>query len=206
MIKSSFYFDKDHANQYIGACVIRFKGDPVFVNKVMNGDKELILDISKVFEMDSPDKAQRVGISHAELDTSPFLCGFMNVTMRKGPNMVARFSRMPARRWKVGTTHHNSQFFPLNELTYIRDWTSYIYSKDFVVFVKGEYPSVEDAIRECTVDGAQRAISRHFGLCRTGKVYHQHIAPPVGKFTPKGEIILDGQYRFLQEQLNEVVK
>lgn len=186
------FWNRADANTRLGATVVLFKGEPVYVHEVRGDGPD---DYYAVCVPISGEKKEFSAVLNTDFDLTPVPLGYCNHLAN-----AVYLSRIPKRQWKQGL--HGGV---LNATLKGKPMPRFdVTSKALVSTIKGIYPNVTKAWGLCDEDKMEEcAFSRNFSINKKRMIFYKGTAP-VGYFE-KGikTFRLDDEFFFLKEALQE---
>lgn len=170
-------------SQRLSGSVVRYKGEPVYINEAMGLKYVLITHL----ETD-----ENENVLYTTLDLTPVPLGNVFVD-----GNVAYVQRKPARKWKQGLSNDNMNVKSFQPVRVLRN-----ISKPVIKAIKGEYPSVEGAFQKVR-NGEYMGcpFSREWAvIMHDGDLSIVHRGEIVGYVTDKTIRLLPEKH-YLQESL-----
>ena len=197
MDAKNFFYDKQHAQNYLTGGVLLHKQEPVYIQAV-EGDKFPWTVYLQRLKNGSEYRA-----SITELDLKAPLLGMANITNESiGLIFPVYYSRLPIRQWKIGHSRNNTHLKMLlrTEQTAMEIAQPYMSfpGKALYSSIVGKYPSLEDALRKFSdYNAIGVAFDRHWAVDRQKRLYYKSIGR-VG-YIKKTSPIFVGNYKYLEK-------
>lgn len=208
-----FFFNIDHASQYLNGCLVRYGGDAVRIVEVRrNQDHRGVVDVCIQYtnrDKHGIDKRKpaprRIRIDDPLLNLTPVPLGLVNVRTKEKNPRVLYACRMPARQWKVGLTPRNIGIWPVIAGGYTVPRDMLFQSSYLARTVEGDFPSYDECLeigKDATKRANVMAFSRRFAIGSGRKVYYKALGESVGMARPAGVELFD-HYAYLIEVLEK---
>lgn len=212
MLDKNFFYDREHARQYLTGCTITYKNEPVSINAVEGSRQKGIFLILLPFAPNKKGDGIGVPLDDKDLDFTPIKLGFVNWPRESKPHgkffTVVRTARQAARRWKVGLYEGN---FLVRGLDVSRPTDigprHLLSSVELRNTITGQMPKLDEVLKslKIMVPTASMAFDRNFAIDAHNKLWHIHVDSSVGDV--KGDKLeLAPKYKFLSEQLAEAIR
>ena len=187
MDAKNFFYDSQHAHQYLTSSVLLHKGEPIQITEVQDGKFPWVVR----FQLINNTKSGKCFITDLDLK-SPAL-GMANIEGRDS-NIVfpVYYSRVPIRQWKIGLSRNNTSMKQLLKSPAV---SREMQMPDFAfpgrgIFsaIRGEYPTLDQALRQFNNFSALGvAFDRHWAVDRNKKLYYKSLGRvgSIGTTSPK---------------------
>lgn len=188
------FFDLQHAKSYLQGGIIRYRGNPVYVQNVASGrtPADFLITYHELKDVREGNYPKLGNFPDKAFDLNPVPLGMLNL----GEGSVGYVSRMPIRQWKVGMTATNTKLIRVFTGDLIMDLRRQMFSLNMRDAILGNYPSLNTVLH----GGRGAAFSRRFAV-KANKLYYRtrgRVGRIVNKL-PK----LDDNFFFLREVLME---
>lgn len=205
-----FFYDMQHASQYLRGSVIRVAGDPVMVNDMVPRGREdrspdIVMDYTKL----GTRNRARISLADQTINYKPVPLGFANYNCRhSGLKYSVYCSRIPARVWKVGLCRNNFYTKDVlcdNQGAYGTDRYYLLVSKELGNTISSVFPKFNECLDLMGEDPdayLSIAFSRRFSILPNGRLRYKDMEYDVGKWDEKGPVLFD-DFKYLENVLKE---
>lgn len=172
--------DWEYANTRLQGTIVRLGEEPVFVHEVVRGG---VANLAKLKDIYNDFK-----VDMNELNLVPVPLGMCNFN-----DQVSYLSRVPLRRdWRQGLRREN---FISNNVPH-----SAVPPDVLGAVIEGVYPTLQEALEKAS-KGISTAFHRHWAVTRDNILVYKRDNVGV---VHKGMLLLDREYQYLAEALEEV--
>ena len=189
------FFDLQHAKSYLQGSIIRYRGNPVYVQHIASGANRgsYLITYHELNDVRDGINPKLGNFPDDAFNLNPVPLGMLNV----GSGSVAYVERMPVRQWKIGLTSGNSTSHDVFTGDRMVDHRRDIYSVHMRDTILGKYPKLRTLLLQRT---PQAAFSRRFAI-RKKKIFYRTRG--VVGYIRNGQPELDDKFFFLKEVLME---
>lgn len=205
-MKHRSFFDINQAIMYLNDSVVRFDKKPVYIHRIegVGPDKtrvtaSYVSNISERIVIDLFDE---------KADLNPVPLGMINIPLSHGKSIVVSGFRIPCRRYKIGLSRYNFRFnfYPNDDIEYIPEISSVLFSQALENTVVNNYPSFKDALSWTDKKpGVMIAFSRRFAVTHNKFVLYKHFQTPIGIVKDEQVQPFD-QYFYLSQAIEEDIR
>lgn len=163
--------------------LIRIQDVPVFVKAISEDMKLHVISLEDKKRLVIP-------VNSKQINDKPVPTGFVN-----GYGTSVYVCRSTPRVYQQGLSNENMKVHHLNASDWdrtLRDEVYSLLSPNLVKCIRGDYPTLEEAIQSCKDGATICAFGRNKAITNKGIVYYKTEA--VGKFT-RGAIVLGDGYK-----------
>ncbi len=206
MDHKNFYENLDEVTFRLNGSVVRYDGDPVYVQGCENHNDGIIrLNISTI-PLDGTEKVTRKMINSPKFDKfRPIPLGNLNY-VHGGALAVQRLERIPARTHTQGLTSRATSIQPVansNNLLGTRiDFNAAIRNEGFVEMCKNIYPTLDEFLKTDITECAIHADYTVVKSGNTGMSYIYHKFDKVGILSTRREVLLFPKFGYLKEAMD----
>lgn len=200
-MKNKNFFDLDHAHRYLTDSIIRYDGEPIYVENLTRDRGEIICFFRRLRNWQA---IRENKLASNKFDMTPIPLGLVNFEEFGLAATTIKVSRVPRRGWKIGLNGNNVNFEALHDDAAVPRYRTLMHSTFLRDTVVNNFPSfnrvkskVMGKFPDCM------AFSRRFALDGHGRLFHMFEDKHVGSLNANGQPILSEKHEFLIQTLTE---
>lgn len=197
-MKYDFFYNTDHAYQYLSDSIIKIEGIPSIIGDVARHSKTFKIHYQPSYNPEGiPYKS--ILINDEAVDMSPICLGYFNKS-RFENHRTFRVFRKPCRDWKIGLHSSNVKC-----LEYSDEISELLMSRYMFNLMTNNFPSFEQALYIINKKETNSvAFNRHFAL-KGYDIYYNIVDYKIGSVDKKGSFSLFEGSEYLGELLEKAV-